>query len=151
MKEPGHSKRKFTAELDYLPAVNLALHLNGFPIVRELQMSNQTDSVLEKIECQFSSQEGIIQTAAVSVEQLDPGEILPVHDLKIALDYQKLSELSEAQKGTLTLDISAMGDPLFHQDFELTAYAANQWIGSDRYPELLAAFVTPNLEVIPQI
>ncbi|MBP5321995.1 MAG: DUF3320 domain-containing protein, partial [Kiritimatiellae bacterium] len=33
----------------------------------------------------------------------------------------------------------------------LEAYAADQWLGTNIFPELLAAFVTPNLEVVTQL
>lgn len=142
---------KFSAELEFVPFFNLALQQNAVPVVYELKLKNHTGHDLDKIECAFSSSPALILPKTINVDSLNDGEELPIHDLGLELDYDRLVSLSEAIKGKLKLEITSHEEILFSQEYDVEAFAADQWLGLRVMPELLAAFVTPNLEVVNQL
>jgi hypothetical protein len=146
------SSSRLDAELAYLPAVNLALQQNALPFVQELKLKNGPGKELSELECAFSSTSDIIEPKAVHASLLRPGEELALHDLGLELNVKTLVSLSDALRGKLFLDVKdGTGAALLHKEFPLTAYAADQWLGAEAVPELLAAFVTPNMEVIASL
>ena len=137
--------------LSYAASVNLAMQQNAFPIVQHLTVTNTSDAPLEGLTCAFSSEPGIVIPKTFAIDPLKPGESCALAHPKLELAYPFLAALSEAVKGTLTLTLSANGETLLTESHPLEAYAADQWLGVNIFPELLAAFVTPNLEVITHL
>ena len=145
------SAPQLTAELDFLPFFNLAFQQNGVPAVRELKLTNRSDRPLGGLVCTFTSSPEMILPKTIHAEEITPGETLAMHDLGIELNCDYLTALSEAVKGKLKLEVFWNGQTVFRQDYDVTAFAADQWTGRDVMPELLAAFVTPNLDVISEL
>ena len=121
------------------------------PVVSELTLKNSIGRDISDIQCEFSASPPFILPKTVSVESLKDGEKFPLHDLGIELDYTILSTLSEAMMGKLKLEIHSGEETLFIHEYELEAFAADQWLGLGVLPELPASFVTPNLDVINQL
>ena len=148
--EPEAAPR-LTAELDFLPFFNLAFQQNDVPAVRELKLTNQSAQPLAGLVCTFTSSPEMILPKTIHAEEIAPGETLALHDLGLDLNVEFLTSLSEAVKGKLKLEVYWDGRTLCSQDYDVTAYAADQWTGLSVMPELLAAFVTPNLDVISEL
>jgi hypothetical protein len=142
------TKPAVSAVLNYVPLINLALYQNSIPVVYELKLTNQSGGDLENLECAFSSSTDFILEKTIPVNLLKSGEELPLHDLGVELNYQQLSSISEMMKGKLNLEIRHQDHVLFRKDYDLTAFAADQWLGLEVIPELICSFVTPNLEVV---
>ena len=140
--------RFFSAELEYLPFFNFALQQNNFPVVAGLKLNNATKRDLDHLECSFSSTPQLIVPKTLHVESLKAGEQLALHELGIELDYMVLVNLTEELRGKLRLEIRNGEELLFSNEYDVTAYAPDQWLGIQCMPELLASFVTPNQEAI---
>ena len=140
-----------TAGLSFLPYFNLALQQNAIPAVQELKLTNGSDRHLTGLVCRFSSTPDVILPKTVHADAIAPGETLAAHDLGIELNYAFLASISEAVLGKLKLSIEQDGQVLCEQEQEVTAFAADQWTGLSVMPELLASFVTPNLDVISEL
>ncbi len=137
--------------LSYVPVVNLALQQNALPVVSELNLKNQLEHDLVDLQCEFSANPPIILPSTLTIKELRRGEEVAIPQPELELDYTFLSTLSEAVKGKLRLLVHSGGKELVRAEYELEAFAADQWLGLDVMPELLASFVTPNLEVIRQL
>ena len=144
-------KWPLSVEVGRIPFINLALQQNSFPVIREIILTNHAGHDLEGLECLFSSSTEFIQETIIDVKILKQDEALSIHDIALEFNYQLLANLSDAMKGNITLDIRQNGQLLYHQDMEVTAFAPDQWLGPDVIPELICAFVTPNLSVINQL
>lgn len=142
---------RFSAELSFLPFFNLAFQQNAFPVVHELKLKNRTGRPLEKIECLFSVTPAFFPPKTITVELLESGEERPLHNLGIELDYAMLSSLSEAARGKMNLEIRCEEELLFSGEYDVEAFAPDQWLGLNVMPELLASFVTPNLDSVNQL
>ena len=142
---------RFSAELSFLPFFNLAFQQNAFPVVHELKLKNRTGRALEKIECLFSVTPAFFPPKTITVDLLESGEERPLHNLGIELDYAMLSSLSEAARGKMNLEIRCEEELLFSGEYDVEAFAPDQWLGLNVMPELLASFVTPNLDSVNQL
>ena len=140
-----------SAELSFLPFFNLAFQQNAFPVIQELKLKNRTGRTLEKIECRFSVIPAFFPPKTITVELLEPGEERPLHNLGIELDYAMLASLSEAARGKMNLEIRCGEELLFSGEYDVEAFAPDQWLGLNVMPELLASFVTPNLDSVNQL
>lgn len=147
----NYNTENFYSDITYIPYFNAAMQQNNLPVVYELKLNNSTGRDLEHLVCQFSSVPGFICEKNISVSKLKNKEELVIDKLDLELDYDLLSQLSESMKGKLKLVIKE-GDSVIHQrDFDFEAFAPDQWLGLETMPELLASFVTPNLEVISHL
>ncbi len=142
---------RLAAELDFLPFFNLAFQQNDVPAVRELKLTNQSAQPLAGLVCTFTSSPEMILPKTIHVEEIAPGETLALHDLGLDLNIEFLTSLSEAVKGKLKLEVFRDGRTLCSREYDVTAYAADQWTGLSVMPELLAAFVTPNLDAVSEL
>ena len=140
----------FDAEISLVPFFNLALLQNALPIARELKLENRTGRDFEQLECRFSSVPDFIRGKTLSVN-IKAGEELVINEPNLELNYDFLSNLSESIKGKLELVIASGEEVFFQQEYDCQAFAPDQWLGTQIMPELLASFVTPNLDVIASL
>ncbi len=136
------------AKVTYIPTINLSLEQNSINVIQEITLLNKTDEDLENLECTLSSPMEFFETATIRVGRIKAREELPLHDIRIALNFQLLSTLTETLKGKMTLEVVQEGNTLLKQEHEMTALPPDQWLGSSIFPELICAYVTPNLEVV---
>ena len=141
----------FSAKLSFVPLFNLALQQNAIPVVYELKLINNTDNDIENLECRFYAVPEFIHEKTLPVSKIKAGEELCINKPDIELNYNLLSALSESMKGKLKLEISDGSQIIFQKDFECEAFAPDQWLGMQIMPELLTAFVTPNLDVVAHL
>ncbi len=147
-KEGAECKAAVSAQLSFVPCFNLALQQNAFPVIHELKLKNCSSRRLENVECLFSATPAFFAPKTVTAEGLEPGEERPLHDLGIELDYAMLSSLSEAARGKMHLEVRSGEELLFSGEYDVEAFAPDQWLGLGVMPELLASFVTPNLDSV---
>lgn len=67
-----------------------------------------------------------------------------IDDLRPMPDADKLRRASESVQTTIRLNMEHEGELVFEKSYPIRILAFNEWPGMDKYPELLAAFVTPN-------
>ena len=141
-----------TLALDYVPAVNLAFQQNGQPVVRKIEIGNASEEDFHDLVCVISSSPKFFEETTLHLDTIDAGESVAILEPKIPLNYAFLAGLSDAVAGTLTAEIrDARGNVLLQKYFHAAAFSPDQWLGKNSIPELLAAFVTPNLEIITEL
>ena len=138
-----------TLDFEYVPAVNLAFQQNDQPIVRKLEIANVSERPLRDLVCVVFAEPEFVSRTEIPIASIEAGESVAVLEPRIALNYAFLAGLSDAAAGTLHVEIlDHRGNALLRESFPAAAYSPDQWLGKDTIPELLAAFVTPNLEVV---
>ena len=145
------ANNSFSAEISFVPFFNLALQQNALPVVYNLTLTNKTGRDFQELKCVFSSVPEFIHEKTIHAAKVKAGEELVIDNLNIELDYNQLSSLSESVKGKLKLEIFEDGTSLFSKEYDFEAFAPDQWLGMENMPELLASFVTPNLDVIAHL
>jgi hypothetical protein len=135
-------------DLDYCNKINLSTYQKRILIIRSLRLTNKTEQVLEGVVCVISAAPAMFCAKKVFIDQIPAGTEYVVQQVDIAADYAFITQLSDKVVGQVTVSVY-QGDLLLAESvYPMDAYAADQWLGSSLYPELLCSFVTPNLEVI---
>lgn len=131
-------------EVSVLPAVNFALQQNRVPVVQSVTVRNPSQQDLEDVELRISSNLEVFLPCSRHLERIPAGESCVLKDLKVLLDAQCLAGLTEKMSGLIDVSLSSDGVLLCQETSEVTVLAFDEWPGYTLYPELLAAFVTPN-------
>ena len=133
-----------TLDVQLTPVVNYAQQQNGLPLARRVAVSNDGDADLEDLEVRLFAAEDFVEPAKFGISRLPAGETAEIGDLKVALRAERLAQLTERVVTTLAAEVWQGEKRLASAVKEVTFLAFDEWQGSGYYPELLAAFVTPN-------
>lgn len=132
----------------FISAINLALQQSAFPIIYEIKLKNNTGNELKNLDCIIYTVPDILKKKIIHIEKIDVGEELSLQKINIEPNYNLLVNLSDSLIGKLIFEMKDKDTLITREEHNVTAYAADQWLGLRIMPELFAAFVTPNLEVI---
>ncbi len=147
-----NSQNPIRLELSALKVVNYALQAGGVSIVRSVGIFNDTDQALENVELKLWTEPAVMLPYSRHYDRIGAGSCYRAGPLELTLDGAYLSGLTEKVTGLLHASLEKDGEVLYAETQELTALAFDEWHGYGFYPELLAAFVTPNHpEIVPLI
>lgn len=142
---------RIQADFLFAQLVNLALQQNSRPLVDELKLKNCSGRDLKNLNCTFFTEPELTTEKRIHIEALADEEELVIPNIAIELKYEILTLLSSPLNGKLIFEIKEEDKIVLHEEHNLTAYPANQCLGFQFVPELLASFVTPNMEVVSVI
>ncbi len=131
-------------EISILPAVNFALQQNHIPVVRDITISNPSDQDLTDIDLRITSDLEALLPYSRHLEGIPAKESCSLKNIKLTLDPQCLAGLTEKISGLIRIALVSDELLLCEETWELTLLAFDEWPGYTLFPELLAAFVTPN-------
>ena len=128
------------------PFLNLAEAQNRIPLLRSVNIKNQTIGKLDDLVCSISSEEGFVAEKKIMLRPLEMGKstVLGSSDLLLEPNLELLKGLQDAAKGSITVTITNGEDVLFTNRYVIDALPANQAHDIWENPLLLAAFVKPN-------
>lgn len=121
---------------------------NGAHIVRDICVKNISDSDLDHLRIQISSNNELIKDFKLGIEKIKPDEELHFKNLDVQVNAEYLASLTERSSCQLTAGIYFEGKLLVSETTSITALAFDQWPGLQYTPELLAAFAMPNHPVV---
>ncbi len=160
--------------IDYSERVNFAFQQNAIPVIRRLEIQNNSETDWHEVTCRIRTYPEWAATHTERIARIPAGTAYTLSDLPLVLDIGYLTNLSERARGFIRVTVSASdsetGDrsredakdddaeapkagPLqvLEYDYPVDVYAHDEWTGLVTLPEILAAFVTPNLSVIEQL
>ncbi|SBS33424.1 hypothetical protein MAQ5080_02577 [Marinomonas aquimarina] len=131
--------------------INFASHQSSFSILREIQLENISDEVLENLEIRLTSSPAFLKPKTWKVDRLSAGSVLPIKERDLELDGGFLMGLTESISGLITVVVYQGDELLAESDHKVDLLAHNEWGGAEYMPELLAAFCTPNNVAVDRI
>ena len=131
-------------ELVSLPSVNFALQQNGIPTVRAVRIDNGTSRDIRDAELRISAAPPFFRPFRKTVSFIPAKSSLELKDPDLQIDAEYLAGLTEKAAGVLSAELVQDGRTLCAENAEISVQAFNEWPGYGVFPELLAAFVTPN-------
>ncbi len=140
--------------LDYATSVNYAMQQNDVPIIRRLEIHNQSDLPFPNLTIGITTTPVIIAPISIRIESLLPEITVELQrdQIKTLLLRDCLSSKEEREKGELWVEIQASDNScLLKKPFPLEVLAYNEWYGISSLPEILAAFVMPNQPAVESI
>lgn len=134
-----------------LKHVNLVLQLHAVNVVQGIRLENLSDVATEELECVLECTPPALLPMTVPLGRLQPHEHYALQEPDVRLDYCFLKDLSDAVPGSLRVSVRHAGEELLAVERPLMIYSCEQWLGFSMMPELLCAYVTPNLTVISEL
>ena len=135
-------------EAEPLPAVGYAFFENGVALLRELTLVSRAETDLTGLTLRIDAAPEFCTGCVRSVERLSAGEALRIRDLALPLDGDFLAGLTEPAQAVLRLSLWTGGTELASLEKNVTLLAFDQWPGLGLYPELLAAYITPQYPAV---
>lgn len=138
-------------EISALEAVNFALQQNRIPVIRSLQIINDGDAPLENVVLTIAANPAICLHFEKHFDLIPAKSVFRAGNIDLTLDPEYLCALTEKVSGNLYVCLSQGDTALCAETLPITALAYDEWHGSASFPEMLAAFVTPNHPEIARI
>lgn len=144
-----HIARSLTADtisVVLLDVLNFAMAHNSVPLVRELALTNRSDSTWSKVVVHVELQ-GFAEPWQGQIQTLDPGATYRFEDLPLRYDVGALLNVTERDHAILMIRVATAADGATHrvaqhqQPVSILAY--NEWSRVSE-PQMLASFVLPN-------
>lgn len=135
---------------DYLPAVSYALYQNHVPVIRTLSVRNTNDKEWINLIIRIVPSDDFAEPLELYTEQLLPGSTFQPEIIRLKLKPVFIYSLTEKMTASLKLSIQADEKEVYEEDYDIDLLAYDQWLGKSILPEMLSAFVMPNLpELVP--
>ena len=144
-----------------LPTVEIAVHIdatvnyasyqNHVPLVRSLVLTNVGTEPLVDIEIVVHCEPAFTDTIRLRFERLEIQETRIISALDLKFQHRYLAELNEAERGRVSVQVTASGVEIAQTDYAVDILAYDQWAGTRGLPELLAAFSMPNHPAIDRL
>lgn len=138
------AKNIVTIDVQMTEVINYALQQNRIPITQEVIIHNATASDLYAIELRIWSEPEITASLEQRIELVSAGTDFSLKNIPLTAKAEFLAGLTERITGELHISLEQNGEVLAEVHREIVALAFDEWHGSLFFPELLAAFVTPN-------
>lgn len=152
-KSSSTKEDKFELELEIpvisiqasvITKINLALQQNAFPVIRDIEIKNETVDQLSDIELTVTSTPGFIIERTWPIDRLAEKSQLILDDSRIELNSEYLRKITESLNGELTFILKKGNEVLNTCTKNVQLLAKEEWGGVGSLPEILAAFVQPN-------
>ncbi len=149
-------------QIDYSERINFAFQQNSIPILRRIEIQNNSEKDWHHVSCKWESKPEWGELHNVQIAHIPAGTAYILNDIPLKLDLDYLANLSERVRGEMHLAINASEKPvaqdetpeqsnIYENSYPVDVYAHDEWTGLRSFPEILTAFVTPNLAVIEQL
>ncbi|HET6383165.1 MAG TPA: DUF3320 domain-containing protein [Armatimonadota bacterium] len=135
-------------ELEYDRTVNYAIQQNHVPVVKRLHLSNTTGEDMEGLIVTLSAEPAFAVPWVRRVDRIPAGETIDVGTVDLELCAPFLRTLSERVAGSLNLKVTRNDEPVYSRTAPIEVLACDEWNGAQTVPEIIAAFITPNLPAI---
>ncbi len=129
---------------DICASFTYASYQNAIPVIRSITLENGVGRHFETCRLEISSSPAFLRPKIWTIDRLAPGDRLTITDRKIEMDPAFLSGLNEAERGEITLTLSAKDETLHEIRQEVRLLARDEWGGVTDMAQLLPAFVMPN-------
>lgn len=138
-------------DITALPVINYAMQHNGIPVIRKISIENTTDTAIEDVLLQIESTPAFALPYSLHIDRLPEHEVTVVNCPKLILNSEYLAGMTEKVVGLLRVSLQSGEQTLFSDCMETSVLSFDEWPGIGLFPELLAAFVTPNHPALARI
>ena len=135
---------KYRVVFSFVPVINYALQQNRIPAVRRMIVVNDSDEPLEGADLKIEASPAFARPFLRRIELVPAHGSYEIKDPELVLCPEFLSALTEKCAGVLAVSLMRGTECLYSCDSRITVLAYDEWSGASAFPELLAAFVTPN-------
>lgn len=136
--------------LEYTAEINFAMvHNYQSPMARCI-IHNNSDTPWRDVAVEIQSQS--LKPVTHRIESISPHTSVDItKDLLLIPDADEMMRLTEPKLASYTILVTIGGEEAFKLENPLRLMAYDQWMGTSKHPEMLAAFVMPNHPLISRV
>lgn len=142
---------KIRVQFDYLPLINFAMQQNKVSVIHQLSIENMTSEPFRNIQVQITAEPDFGSITPVMVEAIPANDSVCLQSFSLVLSANYFAQLTERMSGSLKIEIRSEAETIFTRTYPIDILAYDQWGGINIFPEMLAAFITPNHAVLTPI
>ncbi len=134
--------------------MNFALQQSGARFVRRIALINKAPHDLEELVVRAEiggADAAIARPWHARVARVTAGTTYNLLDVDVALAPELLARQTEREAGEFRVEVASRGNVLGRHSSPLDVLAATEWSGGNEFPEVLAAFVTPNHPAVERL
>ncbi|MCL4219738.1 MAG: DUF3320 domain-containing protein [Phycisphaerales bacterium] len=129
-------------ELEYCERANLALQQHGVPLVDAVVLTNTGEKPCDDLHISLSLENGEASWTG-RLLRIEPGQMHRLVPEQLQLSAASLCARTETERTSIVVAVEWSGQTAM-RSFPIDVLAFDQWPGAGHYPDLTAAFVTPN-------
>lgn len=138
-------------EAAVLPAMNYAMQQNGAVFVQSITIENTTQEEIRDVELRIQAMPEFAMPFTRHIDHLPGNQTITISRPQLILNGEYLAAMTEKVTGLLQISLHSQGQTLAATTAQTTVFAYDEWHGLNVYPEMLAAFVTPNHPEVARI
>ncbi len=142
---------KIRVQFDYLPLINFAMQQNKVSVIHQLSIENMTSEPFRNIQVQITAEPDFGSITPVMIEAIPANNSVCLQSFSLVLSANYFAQLTERMSGSLKIEIRSEAETIFTRTYPIDILAYDQWGGINIFPEMLAAFITPNHAVLTPI
>ena len=142
---------KIRVQFDYLPLINFAMQQNKVSVIHQLSIENMTSKPFRNIQVQITAEPDFGSITPVMMEAIPANNTVCLQSFSLVLSANYFAQLTERMSGSLKIEIRSEAETIFTRTYPIDILAYDQWGGINIFPEMLAAFITPNHAVLTPI
>ena len=142
---------KIRVQFDYLPLINFSMQQNKVSVIHQLSIENMTSEPFRNIQVQITAEPDFGSITPVMVEAIPANDSVCLQSFSLVLSANYFAQLTERMSGSLKIEIRSEAETIFTRTYPIDILAYDQWGGINIFPEMLAAFITPNHAVLTPI
>ncbi|MCT4664991.1 MAG: DUF3320 domain-containing protein [Flavobacteriales bacterium] len=142
---------KFTVDFQYIEKVNFAIVQNKIELIQKFTLENTENEPHENILIRLESSGNLFSAIELSIPKLSPEIPVEVSLPPISLNKETLVSLTEKTEEEMRLEIFIGDRRWIRRDYPIEVLPYDYWSGAHIFPEIIAAFVTPNHPAIIQV
>ncbi len=132
-----------TIDLDCSDRVNFAMQQNGVPLVESVRVASRADAPLHDLTVELSLENDGAEPWTGRLALIGPGDTAVLNPTGFRLNARSLALRTEGERSSVNCRVSCDTGAV-RAAFPLDILAFDEWPGVGHFPELTAAFVTPN-------
>lgn len=132
-------------KIELTSVINYALQQNRIPVIPDFLICNNSTSDIENAVVKLRCEPELICSAHMNIDLIPSGSSFSLNSFRPQANASFLAELTERIAGQLYITLeNGQEETISEYNCEITALTFDEWHGTEFYPELLSAFVTPN-------
>ncbi|MCM3631153.1 DUF3320 domain-containing protein [Paenibacillus glycanilyticus] len=143
--------KRISCDWSYSEIVNYGIQQNHVPVVRSIEIHNQSEEELRDFTVRITSEPDFAYECSKTYGHLPAGQSLNLGTINLQMSATFLANQSERLTGTLTLQVLQGDSEIYRERGSISVLAFDEWSGLAVLPELTAAFVMPNHHHIAQV
>ncbi len=149
-ESPEEEVVEVTLDLEYDRVVNFAMQQNAVPIIKRLRLVNGPAQLTNVVIGSLLT-DNFSAPSEFRFDRVARAGELQLNQIDLRLNPKTLAQQKEREKLEIKIKVSCQEFAARTFTFPIEILAVNEWPGINTLPEILAAFVFPNSEVVTAI